>query len=379
MLIQNAIDELQRIAPTHLAEKWDNVGLLLGDPKNALQRIMTCLTITSAVVDEAVQKKVDLIVSHHPILFKPTQRITAQSEEGRMLWQLASHNIAVYSPHTAYDNAQGGINDQLAQSLNLSDIKPLIPISGSSKCKIVVYVPASDLDKVSAALFQSGAGIIGNYQQCSFRISGTGTFLGTGPANPTVGQVGKLEEVNEFRLEVFCPSDQVSSAIQAMRSAHSYEEPAFDVYPLHETAGTDTVKVGSGRIGTLSRPMSPSDLADRVAKSLKTTVVLTGQSQRASIRSLAIVCGAGGSLLQNAMRAGVDAFLTGEIRFHDELAAQAAGITVLAAGHYGTERPGIENLAQMLASALPACKVWASCAEQNPAQWVTFSANLSSG
>jgi hypothetical protein len=252
-------------------------------------------------------------------------------------------------------------------------------IEKTSSCKIVVFVPVADLPKVSNALFHSGAGVIGQYQHCSFRVAGTGTFLGTGSANPTVGKVGKLEQVDEYRLEVVCPSDRVADAIAAMRQSHSYEEPPFDVYPLQSTAGALPGAYGSGRIGILPRPLSPSEWAAIVAELLQTPIVLTGQRDRTSLSTVAIVCGAGGSLMKQAIAAGADAFLTGEIRFHDELAAQAADVTVIAAGHYATERPGVEHLAQRLADVLTTCKVWASCAEQNPAQWVTFTPKPSSG
>jgi dinuclear metal center YbgI/SA1388 family protein len=328
---------------------------------------MTCLTITPSGVEEALQAKAEMIISHHPLFFKPVQRVTTQTVEGRMVWDLARAGIAVYSPHTAYDNCEGGINDQLAALLELQDIKPLVAQAKTPQVKIVVFVPEGDLQKVADALFAASAGMIGNYAECSFRALGTGTFFGMANANPTVGKAGRREEAAEYRLEVVCPVDRMSAAIAALRSAHSYEEPAFDVYPLQALPSS----LGAGRIGQLAQPVSAEALAGTIRQKLKVeSIVLTGSSARSEIKSIAIVCGAGGSLLSSAISSGADAFLTGEIRFHDELAAQAANMTVIAAGHYATERPGVETLALRLQEAFPKLTVWPARMEQNPARFV---------
>ena len=374
--IAKILESLETIAPLQLAESWDNVGLLMGDTQADTKTILTCLTITKDVVEEAIREQVGLIVTHHPMMFKPVQRINTENEEGRLLWQLAQHGIAVYSAHTAYDNAPGGINDQLAELLGMEQVQTLIPASASHHYKIVVFVPEKDLHAVSTALFTSGTGVIGNYEQCSYRVTGVGTFSGNSQSKPTIGQAGRREEVTEYRLEVVCPSEKLNAALKAMRSAHSYEEPAFDVYPLHPVGKSAS---GASRIGTLSRPLSPEKFAHRVSSVLKTSVTLTGDRSRKTVSRVAITCGAGGSHLNEAIRHGADAFLTGEMRFHDELAAQAAGITVVVAGHYATERHGMEMLAVILQKHLPDCRIWASCAEQNPAQWIPMQAKSSSG
>lgn len=371
----DVVEVLKALAPLHLAESWDNVGLLLGDDKVPVQQVMTCLTVTPEVVEEAVREKVEMIVTHHPLLFKPLQRITAETNEGRMLLKLASSNIAVYSAHTAYDNAADGINDQLAKGLGLVSIRPLSPAHGitnnaPSTFKIVVFVPETDLAQVSEAAFKADAGVYGLYEHCSFRSTGTGTFYGMTGTHPTVGQAGRIEEVDEYRLEFVCTFDKLSAALAAIKQAHSYETPAIDVYPLLSHHLIKSAGEGSGRIGELPVPLVASALAEQIAHLLTNSVTLTGVHQNKMINTVAIVCGAGGSLLPQAIRVGADAFLTGEIRFHDELAAQAAGVTVIAAGHYATERPGLEELARRLAEKLPSCKVWASCAEQNPARWI---------
>src|SRR5262245_56023320 len=250
--------------PADIAAEWDNVGLLLGDPKSDVRRMLTCLTVTPAVAEEAVELGAQLIVTHHPILFRGVKRLTTGTAEGRAVLTLAHAGIAVYSPHTAFDNARGGINDRLAAKLGLTDVRPLRDRNATPTFKVVVFVPESDLAKVSDAMFAAGAGVIGEYRECSFRVAGTGTFHGGGAANPTVGRKGRREEVSEWRLEVVCPASAVDTVVAAMRRAHSYEEPAFDVYPLR--AGRSPL--GEGRIGRLSNTSTLRILAETVKQQL---------------------------------------------------------------------------------------------------------------
>jgi dinuclear metal center YbgI/SA1388 family protein len=352
---------LDRFAPPQLAAEWDNTGLLLGDAAVTAPRILTCLTVTPAVVAEAVDTGVQLIVTHHPILFKAVKKLTSHTPDGRMLLLLAQAGVAVYSPHTSFDNCVGGINDSLAAAIGLTDVSPLRLKDSAKECKLVVFVPGSDLAKVSDAIFAAGGGIIGQYEQCSYRLSGTGTFFGTESSNPTVGQKGRREEVSEWRLEVVVPDGKVEQVVSAMRAAHSYEEPAFDVYPLRpKRIG------GEGRIGTLPAPLG----LDAFASSVKTLcrangVQVVGAADKA-IRTVAVACGAAGEYLNDAIRRKADAFVTGEVRFHDCLTAEAAGVALVLPGHYATERPAVEALATKLAEAFPTAIVAASQAEQDP-------------
>jgi len=351
---------LDRFAPPDLAAEWDNVGLLLGDPDCEVQRVLTCLTVTPEVVAEAVEEGAHLIVSHHPILFRGTKRLSTQTPEGRLLWPLARAGVAVYSPHTAFDNCAGGINDIIARRLGLVDVKPLR--SGSLQAfKIVVFVPEPDLQKVSDAMFQAGAGNIGEYSQCSFRLAGSGTFFGSDAANPTIGQKGRREEVSEWRLEVVCPELRLGAVLQAMRRAHSYETPAYDVYPLHKQPGG----APQGRMGDFKEPLDPQRLAYLAKEQLNAGAVqLVGPARE--VKRLAIACGAAGDFLDDAQRAGADAFLTGEMRFHDYLKAKELGIVLILPGHYATERPGIEELAARLVGEWPGVRIWASRRESDP-------------
>jgi dinuclear metal center YbgI/SA1388 family protein len=362
MTVGEIVAFLERLAPPHLAESWDNVGLLLGQRDRSAARVMTCLTVTPQTVAEAVEANVDLIVSHHPILFRPVQRLSSDTSEGRLLLPLMQASIAVYSPHTAFDNCPGGINDLLCDRLGLNNAKPLRG-RAQPKVKIVVFVPDGDLVRVSDALFEAGAGVIGEYRECSFRVAGTGTFFGSEAANPAVGQKGRREEVAEWRLEVVCDADKVPEAIRRMRQAHSYEEPAFDVYPLQSLAEGQ----GAGRIAELDPPLSLWEFASRVRAVLSASGMRVIGDPNRRVRKAAVVCGAGGDLFPDAVQNHADVFVTGELRFHQEVAAEGAGLAVVIAGHYATERPGVEQLAEILAKQFPQLSVWPSRREHDVA------------
>ena len=358
--LSDLVAALDRFAPPHLAAEWDNVGLLLGDPTSPVERILTCLTITPDVVAEAVAERVNLIVTHHPILFRGTKQLVANRGDGSIVWPLARAGIAVYSPHTAFDNCLGGINDILCRRLGILNPQPLRPRE-AREFKLVVFVPDTELAKVSDAILEAGAGHIGKYEQCSFRLTGQGTFFGTDATNPTVGQKGRREDVNELRLEVVVPEAKLTAVVKGMRAAHSYEEPAFDIYPLKPgTSG------GSGRIGELSATTTLGEFASLTKLALSAGFLQVVGDAAKPVQKIAVACGAAGEFLSDSIRAKADVFVTGELRFHDALAARTAGIGVLIPGHYATERPAIEELAAKLASDWPDLAVWASRVERDP-------------
>jgi dinuclear metal center YbgI/SA1388 family protein len=358
---------LDRFAPPALAAEWDNVGLLLGAAAAPVRSIMTCLTVTPESAGEAVEAGVSVVVSHHPILFRPTKRLTSATAEGRVLLDLARADVAVYSPHTAFDNCAGGINDLLAQRLGLSEVTALCDqaprgADASRQCKLVVFVPDQDLAEVADALFSAGAGHIGQYSQCSFRLAGTGTFFGSDAANPSVGQKGRREEVGEWRLEAVCPEAALPQALAALRRAHSYEEPAFDIYPLRHVPNP----CGAGRLGVLPQALPLSALAANVKDRLAAACVqMVGIPDR-PVQRVAIVCGSGGDFVSAAVAKKADVLVTGEARFHDCLAAQAQGLCLLLPGHYATERLGVEHLADILQRQFSDITTWASRCEADP-------------
>jgi dinuclear metal center YbgI/SA1388 family protein len=365
---------LERFAPSRLAEPWDNVGLIWGDPAAPVERVMTCLTVTPTTAAEAIDDQANLIVSHHPILFREVKKIRADWPETGYLWRLARSGVAVASPHTAFDNTQNGINDLICARLGLLDVASLRPAPGvversataaARSFKVVVFTPLAEREAVSSAAFRAGAGRIGAYEECSFAIPGEGTFFGTDSANPTIGQRGQRETVRELRLEFICSLPNLASVLAAIRASHSYEEPAIDVYPLHELGSEPTASPGVGRIGRLAEPQSLAQLASAVGLALGITVVgAAGDFDRQVVR-LAVACGAGDDFLKDAARAGADALLTGEARFHRGIEAETLGIGLLVAGHYATERPGVEFLAAQINRAFPGLLVWPSRSERD--------------
>jgi dinuclear metal center YbgI/SA1388 family protein len=366
LTVAAVVEYLERFAPPQLAAEWDNVGLLLGDPKSEVRQIMTCLTVTPETAAEAVAAGAQLIVTHHPILFRPVKRLTSGTIEGRTLLPLARAGVAVYCPHTSFDNTSGGINDKLARRLGLVQPVALRPQAGPEQSKIVVFVPEKDLAAVSDAVFAAGAGNIGQYSQCSFRLMGTGTFFGSDAANPTLGQKGRREEVAEWRLEVICPAARATEVVRALRRAHSYEEPAFDVYPLRPLS----TGCGAGRLGRLPAPTVLADLARQVQSALQPSAVQVVGDLNRRVEIVAIVCGAGSDFLSDAVHAGADVLLTGEVRFHDYLTAQGHGLSLVLPGHFATERFAVEELAENLQVQFPAVKVWAAQTERDPINWV---------
>ena len=371
---------LEQFAPSHLAESWDNVGLLWGDPAAAAPRVMTCLTVTPATAAEAIREQAALIVSHHPVLFRPANRIRADLAETGHLWSLARAGIAIASPHTAFDNTRDGINDLLCRVLGIKETRALRPSTtgrdgavGASSAwastfKVVIFTPADDREGVISGAFEAGAGIIGAYRECSFSTPGEGTFFGTEATDPTVGQRGRRETVSELRVELVCPADRLSAVLSAIRAHHSYEEPAIDVYPLHDPrpAAVLSAPAGAGRLGRFDSPRSLADLASDVGQALASACVqYVGDADRPILR-VAVACGAGDDFVKDAARSGADVLLTGEARFHRGLEAEALGVALITAGHYATERIGVEDLARRIAQAFPDLTVWASRTERDP-------------
>jgi dinuclear metal center YbgI/SA1388 family protein len=358
---------LDEFAPPSLAEPWDNVGLLWGDPNASLTRVMTCLTVTAVTAHEAIEQGAGLIVSHHPVLFKAVKAVRADRPDTGFLWELGRSGISVTSPHTAFDNAVGGINDGLARRLGLLEIGPLRTMPAPASFKVVIFVPPDSREAVLSAAFAAGAGRIGAYDECSFTGTGEGTFFGTGGANPAIGQAGRRETVRERRVELVCPAERIDTVLAAIRSRHPYEEPATDVYPLHPPARTP----GVGRVGRLGAPTSLAEFAAAVGQTLNAHGVQFVGAVDRRVERVAIACGAGDDFVGDAARVGADVLLTGEARFHRALEADALEVGLVVAGHHATERPGVEDLAERLGAAFPSLTVWASRLERDPLTAVT--------
>jgi dinuclear metal center YbgI/SA1388 family protein len=354
---------LEGFAPARLAESWDNVGLLMGDPSTELTRVMTCLTVTPRSADEAIAEGAQAIVSHHPILFKGTKSLRADRPETSDLWRLARAGVAILSPHTAFDNTTGGINDGLASRIGLVDVEPLRPSPPTSWFKVVVFAPRPDREAVLNAAFAAGAGRMGVYEGCSFGSTGIGTFVPLDGAHPTIGEVGRPEVVREWRLELISPGNCLSAVLAAIRQAHSYEEPAIDAYPIALETPSGP---GSGRVGRLERAEPLGAFASRLSRLLQAPATQFAGDPARLVKKVALCCGAGDDFLPDAAKVKADVLLTGEARFHRALEADAMGIGLVVLGHHATERPGVEDLAALIAGAFPDLEVWPSRLEIDP-------------
>ena len=370
MKISQIVNSLEQIAPPGLAEEWDNVGLLIGDRGANVRKVMLCIDLTSEVLSEAVAGKVQMVMAYHPVIFKPVSRLTADGNE--VIYEAARRGISVYSMHTALDVAPGGTNDVLADAMGLRQRKPLEPSAGPGDCKIVVFAQAEEVADVARAAFAAGAGVIGNYTHCAFFGYGIGSFAGGPGSNPTIGRPQQAEAAEEVRLEMICPPRRVADVCAAIRSAHSYETPAIDVYQLSGVRDG----CGMGRIGALLHPATVATLISRVKKATGIKRVLLAARPRPKASKgggkgglvSVVACGAGscGGLWKTALAAGAAFYLTGEMRHHDALAAAGAGLTVVCLGHSNSERITMASVARRIAEAMPKLKVTVSKLDRDP-------------
>jgi dinuclear metal center YbgI/SA1388 family protein len=341
MQLSTIIAAMEQIAPPFLAEAWDNVGLLAGDPNQDVSRILLTIDYSPMVAEEARADRCDLVIAYHPPIFQPLKRVVA----GSAVFEAVRGGVAIYSPHTALDVAEGGTNDMLADVLGLVDRRALKP--GEAKAgqyKLVVFVPIEAVDKVARAMFDAGAGRIGNYSSCSFRSPGTGTFFARQGAQPAVGQTGRLERVDEIRLETMVPIGSAEAVIRALRANHPYEEPAFDLNVL-APAPPDR---GQGRIGSIP-PTVRGELFDRIKRGLEIEHLLIAGPTEGTIARAAVGAGSCGNMLDDAIAAGVELYLTGEVRHHDAVKAAGAGMTVVCTLHSNSERAVLKRLGKRLA------------------------------
>jgi len=356
--VADLVRAMEAIAPPRLAAAWDNVGLLVGDEGAALPRVLLTVDCTREVLDEARRERCGAIVSYHPPIFDAQRRFVAPS----VAYEAARAGVAIYAPHTALDAADGGTNDVLADALGMVERAPLrVTAAADGELKLVTFVPEGHVDAVSRAVFDAGAGTIGKYTSCSFRAPGTGTFFGEEGASPVVGQAGRLEHAAEVRLETVVPIGRVDAVVRALRAAHPYEEPAFDLVRL---AAPPSAR-GFGRVGTV--PATPlRALVDRVKAAVGASHVLVAGALERQVSRAAVCAGSGGDLLSDAIGAGADLFLTGELRHHDALRAVAAGLTAVCTLHSTSERIALRTLEGRLAELLPGVSVARSREDHEP-------------
>jgi dinuclear metal center YbgI/SA1388 family protein len=363
-LLSHVCEALGKIAPLELAQSWDNVGLLAGDVRRPAARALLCVDLTSEVAAEAIAGHFDIVVAYHPPIFKPVTRLTAQGRGPEAaVFACVSSGIAVYSPHTALDAAEGGTNDTIAALCGIAETAPLEYVydTAGEACKLVTFVPPEHLDAVADAMFAAGAGRIGDYSKCSYRLNGHGTFLGGEATHPAVGRAGAFERVDETRMEMVCPVKKVPAVVAALIAAHPYEEPAYDIYPVK----TGPVR-GIGRLGRLPKPISPVNLAKKLKRAVHADCVqIVGAGDREVSRAV-IVVGAAGSLPFSAGLTNDDVIVTGEIRHHDALAILRSGCGAIALNHWTSERPVLKAVAERLMSMLPGLSAQLSESDREP-------------
>jgi len=335
--VASVLAELTTRAPGDKVAGWDAHGLQIGDPATEVLRLAVCHEVTERVADLAVGGDVDLLVSYHPLLFKPATRFVAGPGPTGRAYRLARAGVGVAIAHTAWDAAKGGTADSLAQALGLTSVKLFGPIDPATLTKLVTFVPHSAVDLVAGALAQVGAGRIGNYSGCSFRSDGIGTFFPGPGAQPVVGQVGSLNEEHEVRLEVLISKTTEGRAIAALLNAHPYDEPAFDLYEVRANLGL------IGRVGNLDRSLSLGEFADRVTEILVAPVRCSGDRNRAVTR-VAVLPGSGGSFIGEAAGSGADVYVSGDLGHHHTREALDLGMSTIDPGHAATERPGVVQL-----------------------------------
>lgn len=359
MKLSRLIEAMERIAPTRHAETWDNVGLLAGDREQDVRGVLLTIDYTRAVANEGERLGCQAVIAYHPTIFKPIKRVVA----GGVVFDAIRRGVAIYSPHTALDVAEGGTNDVLCDVLGMEQRSPLkLSETRSSQYKLVTFVPESALQKVSDALFEGGAGRIGRYSACSFRSPGTGTFFSEAGTNPAVGQSGRLEQSAEMRLETVVPIDRVEPVIRALRAAHPYEEPAFDLNAL----AAPPEGVGIGRVGTFAAPIDRAVLLDRLRRGLSLSHLLVAGPATGSVKRAAVCAGACGELLDDALKERVEFYVTGEMRHHDAIRAAEAGITVVCTLHSNSERAALARLKGRLEAALPGLAFHLSQSDRDP-------------
>ena len=360
MIIREIITYLESVAPPAYQESYDNAGLIIGDPEMIITSAMITLDVTEAVIDEAIEAGCELIIAHHPILFKGVKRLNGNTYVERCVIKAIKNDIAIYAAHTNLDSVIGGVNARICEKIGLTNLSILAPAK-DQLLKLVTFVPDDHLDKVREALFNAGAGAIGNYDKCSFGTSGTGTFRGGEDSNPYVGEVGKLHFENETRLETIIPRHLKNNVLNILLKTHPYEEVAYDIYPLENTLQ----QVGSGMIGELPGAEHEIDFLSRLlqifgCKSIRHTYLLGN-----SVKKVAVCGGSGSFLLSAAIKAGADVFVTADMKYHEFFDAEEK-IVIADIGHYESEQFTRELFYEILIKKFPNFALRLSEVKTNP-------------
>lgn len=332
MKVKDIIEAIESTAPKALQESWDNSGLVVGDLNATVEKAVTTIDVTEAVINDAIKNNETLIIAHHPLIFGGIKSLTGKNEVERCIIKAIQNNIAIYSAHTNIDVVKNGVSWKMAEKLQLTKVRTLIPQNDLLK-KLSAFIPADHVEKVRKAIFKAGAGVIGNYDQCSFNMMGEGTFRGNGNTNPFVGAKEKLHTEKETRVETVFPAHLESSVITALTEAHPYEEVAYDIYPISNTHP----EVGLGVIGELAEAIDSMQFLKQVKETFHCDVIRHTNIASKKIKKVALCGGAGSSFLKNAIGQQADIYITGDFKYHQFFEAEDK-IIIADIGHYESEQ-----------------------------------------
>ena len=354
---------LESVAPLGYQEPYDNSGLLVGTPEKEVCHALLSLDCTEAVVDEAVELGCDIIISHHPIVFKGLKRFNGSTYVERVIMKAIKNDIAIYAIHTNLDNVMGGVNSKIASRLGLCNTRILSPKRDLLR-KLVVFVPHAHAGQVREALFGAGAGSIGGYDACSFNAEGYGTFRAGEGTNPFVGTVGKHHREDEVRMEVVFPMVKEQAVLQALFGTHPYEEVAYDVYSLQNS----DQDVGSGLVGRLEQSMDEADFLRMLKERLGASVVRHTALRGKPVTNVAVCGGAGSFLLDPAKRSGADVFVTADYKYHEFFDADGK-IVIADVGHFESEQFTQQLLLEIIQKKFPTFAVRLTGIDTNPIKY----------
>ena len=364
MQIKDITTYLESIAPLAYQESYDNSGLIVGDKNATVKKVLITLDCTEAVVEEAITEKCQLIVAHHPIVFSGMKKFNGKNYVERTVMKAIKHDIGIYAIHTNYDNVLSGVNSMICEKLGIIDTRILAPKKDLLR-KLYTFIPLAEYERVRQAIFDAGAGYIGNYSEASFNTTGTGTFKGNEMANPAIGKRGKREQVEEGKLEVIFPAHLESKVIQALKNAHPYEEVAYDIVSLENSLQT----VGSGMIGRLKKPLDEVTFLKKIKRELKSGVVKHTPLLGRTVETVAVCGGAGRFLLPDAIASKADIYITSDIKYHEFFDAE--GQIVLAdVGHYESEQFTKDLLFRHLSEKFPTFAFLLSKVHTNPVNYI---------
>ncbi len=364
MIVQEVTDILEELAPLAQAEDFDNVGLLVGKPKDKVNGILVTLDTLENVLDEAIAHDCNMIVSFHPIIFNGLKRITGANYVERTVLKAIKHNISIYSMHTALDNSPHGVNAKICEVLGLTNTEILIPKKGNIK-KLTTYVPKTSAERLKGALFLAGAGNIGNYSDCSFTVDGTGSYRGGKGSNPTIGERGQLELAEETQINVTFSSYKERAILQALFQNHPYEEVAYEIFTLDN----QNQNIGMGMVGNLQKEMDETDFLSYLKSKMNVSTVRHSALLGKSVHKVAVLGGSGAFAISAAIQSGADVFVTSDVKYHQFFEAENK-VVIADIGHYESEQFTKNLLADYLTKKIPNFAIRLSESNTNPIKYL---------